>query len=181
MQINPWDGKNFGAASVRQQVETSLNRLKVIIISIINNIITIIIMIIIVTVIIIVTAITIVIIVVIIIVIIITMISTNIIIVIIIIIRRFLLRLLLLPPPSSPSSSPLPPPPIPPPSSPSWGTIVSQALCSSVCSPTSLISSTPLGIVSGWAGGDTRSVKNFLFLYLPYQSRMREASTISSN
>ena len=30
MQINPWDGKNFGAESVRQQVETSLKRLKVI-------------------------------------------------------------------------------------------------------------------------------------------------------
>ena len=29
MQINPWDGKNFGAESVRQQVETSLKRLKV--------------------------------------------------------------------------------------------------------------------------------------------------------
>ena len=31
MQINPWDGKNFGAESVRQQVETSLKRLKVVI------------------------------------------------------------------------------------------------------------------------------------------------------
>jgi len=28
-KINPWDGKNFGAESVRQQVETSLKRLKV--------------------------------------------------------------------------------------------------------------------------------------------------------
>ena len=32
MQINPWDGKNFGAVSVREQVETSLQRLKVIVI-----------------------------------------------------------------------------------------------------------------------------------------------------
>ena len=39
MQINPWDGKNFGAASVRQQVDTSLKRLKVIIINNINTII----------------------------------------------------------------------------------------------------------------------------------------------
>ena len=29
MQINPWDGKSFGAVSVREQVETSLRRLKV--------------------------------------------------------------------------------------------------------------------------------------------------------
>lgn len=58
-----------------------------------------------------------------------------------------------------------PPPPIPPLSSPSWGTTASPALRFSVCIPTSLITSTRLGVVSGWAGGDTRSVKNWAWKF----------------
>ena len=60
------------------------------------------------------------------------------------------------------------PPPLSPPtptttapltSSPSWGIWrLTPALCSSACSPASLITSTPLGLISGRAGGDTRSV-----------------------
>ena len=66
------------------------------------------------------------------------------------------------PPPHPPPSLP---PPIPPPCPPlgSWGTTASPALCSSVCCPTSLITSTRLGVVSGWAGGDTRSENNLEF------------------
>ena len=53
------------------------------------------------------------------------------------------LFLLLLPPPSPP----------PPPSKDNDGP--------AICSYTSLIISTRLGIVSGWAGGDTRNIKRF--------------------
>ena len=41
---------------------------------------------------------------------------------------------------------------------PNFGFTTSPTLSSTVCSPTSLINATRLGIVAGWASGETRSV-----------------------
>ena len=44
----------------------------------------------------------------------------------------------------------------------SWSPLCYAACCNNVCCYTSLIKTTRLGIVSGWAGGDKQSVNSLL-------------------